>query len=99
MKQKPAVKKAPPGRKDLSQCVQTFLSICQKRRCFDALRHLLRTWPVCTTLNGEYEELLNSLRMVQANARRDFSAKELTANELNDLSALISRVERRLGYA
>lgn len=99
MKRKPAVNKAPLGRKNLSQSVQKFLSTCQKRRCFAAIWHLLRPWPVYTTLTREYEELLDSLRMLRANARQKLSPEKLTSSELKGLSALISRVERRLGYA
>jgi hypothetical protein len=84
------------GQGNLLLSVKNFLNICQYRRCFAALRHLLRPWPVNSTLAIECEELLYSLRMVRAVAREKLAPEELTSDELKALSGLISRIETRL---
>ena len=84
------------GKENLYQCVKEFLRNCQYRRCFTALRHLLRPWPVNSTLVFEWEELLHSLRMVRVAAQEKLAPEKMTWDELKALSGLISRIERRL---
>ncbi len=67
MKRETDVHKSPAVREGDS-LIRKFLRACQNRRCTEAFRHLLRAWPVYSTMTLEYEELQDSLKMARAGA-------------------------------
>ena len=89
-------KRDPRTREVLFQSVKKVLNVCQKQRCFEALRRLSRAWPVYSTLIVEYEELLDSLKSLRTTGRMELALEAPNTKELKSLSALIYRMEKGL---
>jgi hypothetical protein len=94
MKRKPSGKKEPFDHEVLFESVKKVLKISQNQRCFEALRRLLRAWPVYSALIVEYEELLDSLKSLRTTERMELAPEAPNTQELKSLNALIYRMER-----
>ncbi len=99
MNREPFGPRAPAGRERVPRSVREFLRASQNRRCNAALRHLLRAWPVYSSLSLEYEELLDSLRMARTRLRLKPGRRKQDPGDLKTLCSMIAWTEERLDLA